>query len=341
MNIIIVGFGTSGKFYLNILNKFNFKKKISILENKEIFNKPKNTNIYKDLNDIKNKKLRFDYAIIATPSHLHYKFAQYFIKQKANVLIEKPMVLKIKHAKELMSLSNKLKVKCWVSFQNRYNKAIKKLKNEIKKNTIGKIFLIDCLLLWRRDFNYYKVGWRGKYKTDGGVLANQAIHLLDALIYIFGEIKKFNVMAGYNKKKLQAEDLISINFLHKSNIISSFKATTRADRDYRSALDVIGKKGRLIVKGISLNTFNYFKKGSLIYDKKNSEEFEIGLGPISGMGNGHYKLLKEFFSKKNKSSCNLEIKNNYYLLKVLHSIYNALNKNKANLIQNKQSIWGK
>ena len=23
---------------------------------------------------------------------------------------------------------------------------------------------------------YYKINWRGNYKTDGGVLANQAIH---------------------------------------------------------------------------------------------------------------------------------------------------------------------
>ena len=29
----------------------------------------------------------------------------------------------------------------------------------------------------------------GNYKTDGGVLANQAIHLLDILIYLFGEIR--------------------------------------------------------------------------------------------------------------------------------------------------------
>ena len=43
------------------------------------------------------------------------------------------------------------------------------------------------------------------------------------LIYMFGEIKSFNVLAGYNKKKLQAEDLITINFLHKNNIISLLK----------------------------------------------------------------------------------------------------------------------
>ena len=57
-----------------------------------------------------------------------------------------------------------------------------------------------------------------------------------------------------NKKKLEAEDLISLNFEHGTNIITSFKATTRADANYRSSIDIIGEKGRLLINGISLNT---------------------------------------------------------------------------------------
>ena len=32
---------------------------------------------------------------------------------------------------------------------------------------------------------------------------------------------------------------------------------------------------------------------------------------------------------------------NYYLLKVMHSVYNGINKNKLNKVMNKQSIWGR
>ena len=120
--------------------------------------------------------------------------------------------------------------------------------------------MIDCTMIWSRSKKYYSTSWRGNYKTDGGVLTNQAIHLLDILIYNFGEILNFNVLASFNKKKLDAEDIISINFKHKNGILSNLKATTRADNDYRSAIDVIGTKGRIIVKGISLNTFNKFRR---------------------------------------------------------------------------------
>ena len=68
-----------------------------------------------------------------------------------------------------------------------------------------------------KDFKYYKVSWRGKYKSDGGVLTNQAIHLLDAVIYVLGKINKFNGVVKFNKK-LEAEDLISLNFEHENGV---------------------------------------------------------------------------------------------------------------------------
>ena len=36
--------------------------------------------------------------------------------------------------------------------------------------------------------------------------------MLDALIYIFGKVKNFTVISEFNKKKLEAEDLISLQF---------------------------------------------------------------------------------------------------------------------------------
>ena len=338
MNVIIVGFGSAGKFYYDLIKK-NKKIKIFILE-KNNQNFP-SLNIFKNLKEVRKNNIKFEYAIIATPSNLHFEFANFFLKEKVNVLIEKPLVLKLSDAKKLIEISKRNKLKCWVAFQNRYNKAIKKMTADIKNKKIGNVSLIDCMLLWSRSYKYYDNNWRGKYKTDGGVLANQAIHLLDALLFIFGPVKKFNALASFNKKKLEAEDLILINFIHKNNILSSFKATTRANEDFKSTLDVVGDKGRISVTGISLNTYNIFKKGRMLKDKNNSEDFKLGLGPKSGMGNGHSKLLKEFLDNKiKKSSKNLEIEKNYYLLKVIHSIYNSIFKKNLYAIKETQSIWG-
>jgi UDP-N-acetyl-2-amino-2-deoxyglucuronate dehydrogenase len=338
MKVIIVGFGNAGKHYLNLL----ILKKI-----KEIFIVEKNTipksKFYKKISftEIKKKKLFFDFAFISSPSGLHYSQAKFFLRRNSNVLIEKPFVLNLRDAKDLIKISDKTKKKCWTALQNRHNKSTVFFRKIINQKKIGKVCLVDCSMYWHRNDKYYSNGWRGTYKLDGGVLSNQAIHLLDILINTFGKIKYYDVFANFNKKKLEAEDLIIINFVHKSGVFSSFKATTRAHRDYKSSIDVIGDKGRCLVKGISLNTFHMYKKEKLINIKKVSEQFKLGLGPVSGMGFGHQKILDEFISNKLRSSQNLEIKNNIYILELIHSIYNTiLRKKNFNIVKNINSKLG-
>lgn len=338
MNIVIVGLGVAGLNYVNIL-KNKKKTNLYVIDDKKNL-KSKYYSIT-TFEEIKKKNFFFEYAIVASPSGMHFEHAEFFLKRNSNVLIEKPFVLRIDHAKKLINLSKKKKLKCWTSLQNRYNLAIIKLEKELKKKKIGKINLVDCTMLWHRNKKYYQGNWRGRYSMDGGVLTNQAIHLLDALIFNFGKVVNFNVLAGFNKKKLEAEDLILLNFKHKNGVYSSLKATTRADKNYRSAIDIVGSKGRIVINGISLNIFNKFKNGYMHFDKKNSEIFKTTAGAKGGMGSGHTKLLKEFFIKNKNSSQKLEISKNLYLIKLIHSIYNFILKNKkTNTVKNKNSILG-
>ena len=339
MNILIIGFGNVWKYYFDILSKNKKIKKIFICNDKKLRGNKKYNQIPFNLKKIKESKI--DSAIICTPSNLHFKFSKILALNSINLLIEKPFVLQIKHANDLIKISNKRKIKCWVSFQNRCNLAMQKTKKIIKRKKLGKIFMANCNLFWKRDFKYYKVSWRGKYKSDGGVLTNQAIHLLDAVIYVLGKINKFNGVVKFYKKKLEAEDLISLNFEHENGVITNFKATTRADTNYSSSMDILGEKGRVIVNGISLNNFITFTNNKMKIDKINSEKFQTGSGPKGAMGNGHEKILREFLDKRTyQSSYDLEIKKNLHCLEVIHSVYNLSKNNKLEKIKNKQSKLG-
>ena len=86
------------------------------------------------------KKIHVDYAIICTPSGSHFDSAEYFLK-KIPTLIEKPFVLSLNHAKRLINLKLKNKTKCWVAFQNRYNKSIIQGKKILDKKFMAKYFL--------------------------------------------------------------------------------------------------------------------------------------------------------------------------------------------------------
>ena len=203
MNIVIVGFGTIGEYYLKVIRK-NFLKtlginKIYIIDIK-FKNKIETKKItYLNFKSYEELKILSKFAIIASPSYLHYQHANYFLKKGSNVLLEKPFVLNIKHAYKLINKSKLYKLKCWTVFQNRYNKAVIKIQKDIKKSK--SVFLVDASLYWSRSIKYYKSStWRGKYKTDGGVLVNQAIHMLDIIFLLFGKFSNFSCVALFNKK---------------------------------------------------------------------------------------------------------------------------------------------
>ncbi len=232
MNVVIFGFGTVGKHYCDILLKQKNINKIFIVD--KIIQKVSSKKIFQiKFNDFLEDKIKVSHAIICTPSGDHYKYAKVCIKKNIHTLIEKPFVLKLSEAKNLILISKKRKIKCWTALQNRYNKAVIMLKKKVKQLKPQKISLVDCSLYWHRSKKYYFNNWRGKYSSDGGVLTNQAIHMLDCLIHVFGEVKKFNVIIDFNKDKLESEDQILINFRHVNKILSSFKATTRADKNYQ------------------------------------------------------------------------------------------------------------
>jgi len=173
----------------------------------------------------------------------------------------------------------------------------------------------------------------GKYKYDGGVLVNQSIHMLDVLVYIFGEIKKFSVNAGFNKKKLEAEDLILLQFQLKNGILVNFTATTRSNFNYQVSIDILANDSRTTIEGISMNKFFKYKQGKKKNIKKYSENFLYGHGT-------HHKDVIECFITNNLDHCLID--KNIHVLNVIHSIYIAIAKKiKYFSIKNNQSILGK
>ena len=146
----------------------------------------KNLNKYSNIDKMIEKE-NIDIVSILTPSGFHYENAIKCIKRVKILIIEKPITLKSSHAQKLLSLAKKYKTKIYVVLQNRFNEPIIELKKAIDKNLFGNIFLATVRLRWSRDKSYYsQAKWRGTWKLDGGVIANQSSHFIDLFIWLFG-----------------------------------------------------------------------------------------------------------------------------------------------------------
>jgi len=76
---------------------------------------------------------------VATPAETHYLLAKQIMEAGKHVLVEKPLTLQKDHAEELVRLSDKNNVNLMVGHVLLFHPAIKKIKNLIEENKIGKL----------------------------------------------------------------------------------------------------------------------------------------------------------------------------------------------------------
>ena len=135
------------------------------------------------------KNTRSDVISICTPHGLHCEMSIKASQTKTHSLVEKPMALTARDCNKMMDAAQKQQVKLFVVKQNRFNKPIALAKNALDNRKLGRIWMVQCSVLWNRHRGYYADSdWRGKKSLEGGSLYTQVSHFIDLLIWWFGEL---------------------------------------------------------------------------------------------------------------------------------------------------------
>lgn len=248
---------------------------------------------YKDYHEmLKNEKIEL--VAIATESGLHAMIALECINQGCNVLIEKPIALSIRDAEAIIEASIKKNVKVGVVHQNRFNKAIIKLREALEQEKFGKVLYGVANIRWSRNRSYYKSSnWRGTWENDGGALMNQSIHDIDLLCWMIGgNIEEvYGVIDNKMHDYIETEDL-GIAIIRSSNgaygIIEG--TTDMYPTNYEESLSVFCEKGLVKIGGQAVNIIEDWITDSYTLSdiemiKKNNSDL-----PPNVYGYGHTKL---------------------------------------------------
>ena len=192
MRIGLIGLGRMGKNHLNELSKNeNFKEIFlyDIVKNQD-FAYP----FYDNLNEFLEQNL--DLLIIASPTNTHFELAKKAFLKVKNILIEKPLALNLAQMKELNELSKSLKVNVGVGFSERFNPAIKVLKQCLKDEKIISINI-------QRYSNY------PQRISDVGVLQDLAVHDIDLLAFLSqSEFKQSKIIKSFSHSQQREDDSI-------------------------------------------------------------------------------------------------------------------------------------
>lgn len=216
----------------------------------------KKVSLYKDYRQM-IKTENIDLIAIATDSKSHAEIAFYAIEKEINLIIEKPIALSTEDANKIVSLSKEHGVIVSSCHQNRFNKAVLKLHEDIENKRLGKLFHLTANIRWNRGEDYYKqASWRGKWDSDGGALMNQCIHNIDLLYWLSGDeiAEVFAYVDNLNHPYIEAEDVGLALVKFKSGVYGVIEGTTNIyPQNFEETLSVFGEKGTIKLGGKSVN----------------------------------------------------------------------------------------
>lgn len=232
---------------------------------------------------------------IATESGIHAEIALYCIKNKINVIIEKPMAMSMEDADKIIEAAKANNVKVSACHQNRFNVAIQELRKAIEAGRFGKLSHGSIHVRWNRDHGYYdQAPWRGTWAQDGGALMNQCIHGIDLLRWMMGD--EIEEVYGATRQQfhgyLEAEDVGMAVVKFKNGAIGTIEGTTNVyPKNLEETLYVFGENGTVKIGGTSTNNIDVWDFADETADDLKKKDLKEATSNV--YGNGHTSLFAD------------------------------------------------
>jgi len=197
-----------------------------------------------------------DIVSICTPNGNHLDYGKLAAEAGKHVVVEKPIDITVERGKQLIEMCEKNGVKLAVIFQSRFLDSAIQIKDAIDSGKLGRIFHGSAYIKWFRSQEYYDCGeWRGTLELDGGgVLINQAIHTIDLLQWMMGDVETVYGHTGiFTHKNIEGEDNAAAVLKFKNGAFGIIEGSTSVLPAMDRRIEIHGKKGTAILTGDNAN----------------------------------------------------------------------------------------
>lgn len=294
LKVAVIGLGDISKIHIPAIQANPNARLVAVCDIDETLrNSVPNVNFYTDYHLMLEKE-SLDCVHVCLPHFLHYPATNACVEKGVHVFQEKPLSLNTEEGLALAKLEEEHKdVKICVCFQNRYNESFEMLQEIVGSGQYGKMIGIKGLVTWFRQKEYYDVKpWRGKMKdAGGGVMINQALHTIDQMQLLGGEIESIRGSIGQLLDyDIEVEDTATAHIEFKNGAKGLFFATNANAENSSVELQVIFENGKFTIKDSILTRVNANgRKEELIEDAKFP-------GTKFYYGASHVKLINHFYS---------------------------------------------
>ena len=191
-----------------------------------------------------------DAVAILTPSGLHASQAIEALERGKHVLVEKPIALSVADAQAAIDAADQRGLTLATISQRRFEPVMQVLHRAVSDGALGTISLVVADGIYMRPQSYYdSAAWRGTTALDGGVLMNQAIHLVDLVRWFGGEVRSVAAHVTTRSHAMEAEDTATVSIAFESGALGSIVATTSSVTEPPAELRIVGDRGRVRIVG--------------------------------------------------------------------------------------------
>jgi len=188
---------------------------------------------------------------ICTPPFTHVEIACESLRAGKHVLCEKPVAPALARLDAIEEAQKATGRVFSGVFQLRFGRGAQQLRLLLDEGKFGRLHLGLAETLWFRDDDYYNsVPWRGKWSTEaGGATVSQAIHLIDLLLWYFGEPESVFAEAGVFRTPTEADDVSVAVIRFKNSAIGQLTSTVSAFGEERSRVEICGSELAAVSQG--------------------------------------------------------------------------------------------
>jgi UDP-N-acetyl-2-amino-2-deoxyglucuronate dehydrogenase len=135
---------------------------------------------------------KVDFVSICSPNYLHDSHIRFALRQQADAICEKPLVLNPWNVDALEEIERETGKRIYTILQLRLHPSIIELRKEVLADKTNKIFDIDLTYITSRG-TWYHHSWKGDESKSGGIATNIGVHFFDMLLWVFGGLKKVEI----------------------------------------------------------------------------------------------------------------------------------------------------
>jgi UDP-N-acetyl-2-amino-2-deoxyglucuronate dehydrogenase len=236
---------------------------------------------------------------IATASGAHLEPAVAAARAGKHVIVEKPLEITLKRCDQIVDACDKAGVRLATIFPSRFHDSSQELKRAVEAGRFGRLTLGDAYVKWYRTQAYYDSGaWRGTWQLDGGgALMNQAIHSVDLLQWLMGNVAEVRACtATLAHERIAVEDTAVASLRFANGALGVIEATTAAWPGYLKRIELHGSHGSAMIEEEDIVKWDFAKKDrrDAAIERQMARSKSTGGGAADPAAIGHQAHAKQF-----------------------------------------------